>query len=445
MQGRNNRNTTMLTIEPVRDTIFLGHANPEDNDFTTWLGLQLASHGYKVWSDVLKLTGGEDFWKNIETVLRTIAAKHLYILTRTSNTKQGCLDELAVSRSVRAKEQLGDFIIPLHLDSIPYNEMNIELARLNAIDFSKSWAAGLARLLKKLNEDGVAHNTNTPAVVNAYWREHHSSTTGLRDEPEPYLTNFFPSTTPESVHVHTLRKGATISVDALSYPAIKHERSLVSFATADDLGADTVSTRTFTFADYAAGRTGDFAIHRAQAPRHVTDLLRRTWERHVASKGLRTHKLANDTLAAYHEADRGGGKTIPYRGTSGKQTHRAIVGYKTMQNEQRRYYHVAISAHAKLDPVGFRILTHVLFSDDGKTIWTNDKAMHRARRSQCWDWWNDDWRDKLLASVQHLGDTIAFNSTETLTFSTAPTIMESPVAYSDPPKKASREFDEDDE
>jgi hypothetical protein len=435
----------MLTLEPVRDTIFIGHANPEDNEFTRWLGLQLASHGYKVWSDVLKLLGGEDFWKDIETVIRTIAAKHLYVLTRTSNTKQGCLDELAVSRAVRTKEKLDDFIIPLHLDTIPYNEINIELARLNAIDFSKSWASGLDQLLKKLNEDGIAHNTNTPAVVNAYWREHRSGTTGVRNEPEAHLTNFFPTDTPAAVHVHTLRKGAKVTAETLPWPGILHEHAIISFASAKDLALDPISTRTYSFTDYEHARTGDFDVHPRAAPRHLTELLRRTWEQHLPTKGLRTHALANNTIAAYHESDRDGGKSIPFRDTKGKDTYRGIVGYKTMQNGQRRFYHVGISAHAKLDPIGYRILTHVLFSDDGKTIWENTKAMHRARRSQCWDWWNDDWRDKLLASMQYLGTTIPINSTDTLTISSAPTTVHAPVAYNDPPKRSEREYDEEDD
>ncbi len=434
-----------LTIEPVRDTIFIGHANPEDNEFTIWLGLQLASHGYKVWSDVLKLLGGEDFWKDIEAVIRRIAAKHLYVLTRTSNTKDGPKKELAVSTAVAKREQLHDFIIPLLLDDLPHGETNIELNRLIAIDFSKSWAIGLAQLLKKLDEEHIPHTTNNPAVVAGYWREHHSSVTGVREEAEPHLTNFFAVSTPENVHVHTLKKGTRIDVDTLPFPAIKHEGALVSFALSSDLGIVALSTRTFAFDDYRAARTGDFLVHSRQAPRHLVDLLRRSWERNLSSKGLRTYTLANQTVAGYHETEREGGKNIPYRDLSGKQTHRGVVGYKTMQNDQRRYYHVAVSAHAKVDPPGFRMLTHVLFSDDGKTIWEDIKGMQRARRSQCWDWWNDDWRDKLLASVQYLGGTIPINTTETLTMETTPRVVDAPVRYDDPPKRSAKEYDEEDE
>ncbi len=33
-----------------RDAIFIGHANPEDNAFTVWLGARLTAAGYEVWA-----------------------------------------------------------------------------------------------------------------------------------------------------------------------------------------------------------------------------------------------------------------------------------------------------------------------------------------------------------------------------------------------------------
>jgi hypothetical protein len=50
----------------------------------------------------------------------------------------------------------------------------------------------------------------------------------------------------------------------------------------------------------------------------------------------------------------------------------------------------------------FVIKGHVVFSDDGSTIWTSNDKLHRARRSQCKNWWNDEWRDRILATMTHL-------------------------------------------
>jgi hypothetical protein len=139
----------------VRDTILLSHANPEDNEFTLWLALQLANEGFRVWCDLTKLLGGEIFWDDIEGVIRDRAAKVIYILSRSSNSKDGPLRELHLAQSLPRREKLRDFVIPAHIDDLPYSEVTIELTRVNSIAFGKSWASGLATLLQKLETDAV--------------------------------------------------------------------------------------------------------------------------------------------------------------------------------------------------------------------------------------------------------------------------------------------------
>ena len=91
----------------IRDTVLLSHANPEDNEFTLWLALQLANQGYKVWCDLTKRLGGELFLDDIEEVIRTRAAKVLYVLSRTSNAKDGPLRELHLAQSVECIKKSG--------------------------------------------------------------------------------------------------------------------------------------------------------------------------------------------------------------------------------------------------------------------------------------------------------------------------------------------------
>jgi hypothetical protein len=96
-----------------RQVVFVSHANPEDNEFARWLTLKLASLGYLAWSDVTRLFGGEDFWRDIERVIRDEAVKFLYVLSRNSNEKEGSLRELKVADATRKKLGLSDFVIPL--------------------------------------------------------------------------------------------------------------------------------------------------------------------------------------------------------------------------------------------------------------------------------------------------------------------------------------------
>ncbi|MDQ2947213.1 MAG: toll/interleukin-1 receptor domain-containing protein, partial [Acidobacteriota bacterium] len=128
--------------------IFVSHANPEDNEFAKWLTLQLANEGYAVWCDQTKLLGGEKFWEDIQTAIKNHTAKFVFVLTEPANNKRGTLDELDCAIGTEKRKNLKDFIIPLKLDDLAYDDTYISIRRLNQIYFRKSWATGLAKLLE---------------------------------------------------------------------------------------------------------------------------------------------------------------------------------------------------------------------------------------------------------------------------------------------------------
>jgi hypothetical protein len=221
-----------------RDVLLLSHANPDDNEFTLWLALQLANEGYNVWSDVTRLLGGEVFWNDIEEVIRQSAAKVLFVLSRNSNNRDGALRELHLAQGLAKRESLKDFVIPLHIDDLPHSEVTIELTRVNAVPFEKSWAAGLATLLKKLEEDAVPKNPNfNPTAVNQWWRTKFSAEEGVRSEAEEYLSNWFEVSLPEHVYFHTVARKSIGKIELIGpppYPAVQHGISLITFAKARD-------------------------------------------------------------------------------------------------------------------------------------------------------------------------------------------------------------------
>ena len=62
--------------------------------------------------------------------------------------------------------------------------------------------------------------------------------------------------------------------------------------------------------------------------------------------------------------------------------------------------------------------------------------MHRTRRSVCKNWWNDRWRDLVLASMFWLAQKqgsneliITLSPDANLRVSIKPTIFESPISY----------------
>jgi hypothetical protein len=69
------------------------------------------------------------------------------------------LKELAVAAKVKKQLQDDTFIIPLAIDeTLSYDDINIEIVRLNAIDFKKSWSKGLQNLLDAFEKQNVPKN-----------------------------------------------------------------------------------------------------------------------------------------------------------------------------------------------------------------------------------------------------------------------------------------------
>src|SRR5579863_8434507 len=108
----------------ARDLVFVSHANPEDNEFARWVTLQLANEGYPVWCDLTKLLGGETFWDDIQEAIKTRTIKFLFVLSRSSNAKDGTLQELDCAKGVakKLKAEARDFIIPLKIDDLPSDD-----------------------------------------------------------------------------------------------------------------------------------------------------------------------------------------------------------------------------------------------------------------------------------------------------------------------------------
>ncbi|RLB78259.1 MAG: hypothetical protein DRH24_14760 [Deltaproteobacteria bacterium] len=103
----------------MRNILFIGHATPEDNEFTVWLHSKLELEGYKVWCDLENLLGGErDFWTKIQRVIEHEACKYLLVFSKHTFQKDGVIDEFEFSRSITKKYNLNDFVIPLRIEVI---------------------------------------------------------------------------------------------------------------------------------------------------------------------------------------------------------------------------------------------------------------------------------------------------------------------------------------
>ena len=458
----------------MRDMVFISHANPEDNDITLWLALQLAKAGFPVWCDLTKLLGGEDFWKDIEQAIRERTVKFVYVLSKTSNSKDGPLQELQVAANVSRDKKLQDFIIPVLIDELPQREFSIQLARLNAIPFNKGWAGGLKDLLDKLDRDGVAHSSSfSPSAVTTWWREHFGASQGVQDEGEQYLSNWFPvQIRPSTLFCHSLSRTQIGKIEIpsdLPYPGFQHEHILVSFAPAKDftgrLGASLIiaESKSYSIEGLLSGQETMGFCKPKEVRGFVSRLLSLSWEKFIRDKALSYYPLANGAKCIYPTTVQLGDGVMSFQGTAGKKASRNLIGYKTIratahEDEYRRLWHFGFSAAPLVHPTPvFVMKTHVVFTKDGSIVLDNKRLLHSARRSQCKDWWNDDWRDRILAAMAWLSVgnseiSISVGSDSFLTISTEPIGFLSPVSYQDPdteldvlPETAGEAENEDDD
>lgn len=439
----------------MRDKIFISHASPEDNEFTRWLSLQLIREGYSVWCDLIKLKGGEDFWKNIQAAIRERTIKFLYVHSRESNEKDGPLLELATARSVRRIGGLKDFVIPLSIDDLSPDDYNIELHRLNSIDFTESWAKGLNTLIAKLEKDGVGRSSSHGAgVVASWWREQYSAERGLVQRNEDLLSSWFPMVVrPQEVYFHQLRNTYAPNDEAdfePPHPIYLHQSGFLSFAPPEEFnnfqykGASIVSTQNLRVKDLLEGKhTAEF-IDTRTARNVIVYLLEQSWRDELDRRGLGTYELANSNWCHYFTKSQLDNDQIKFTGVNGEKTRRSMIGFRRFKNPDGsfriRHWHFAVSARCQLYPKQtFSMKTHVLFSDDGRNIWESDSKLHRARMSQCKNWWNDDWRDRLLAFMEWLRQgqdnlIIPLGGCESLEVSPQPIRVTSPVTYESPSK-----------
>ncbi|MGE5579251.1 MAG: toll/interleukin-1 receptor domain-containing protein [Bacillota bacterium] len=435
----------------MRSLVFISHANPEDNEFSAWLSCQLKIHGYDTWLDLERLKGGERFWAVIQKVIEEQASKFLFVVSRSSNTKDGALNELHLALNVGRRFHLKDFVIPLHLDDLPHGEMNIQIQRLNAVPFfEKGWAYGLKAVLTKLTLDGVPHSSGGNVETIARWWESFTRPTPTQALTEVYTSNWFPATLPTVLYFHqvdTLNTDAGLTPKMVEYhhTGVLVGDQIVSFSPANEL-ADTFGD-SLSIKESSCKSPIDFLEHGSkllpakQARPILVQLLQQAWDGCSKVTVMNKYELANRSVVTYFtEGDVGLARVSST--VSGRHRSRQLVGTwrssSAAGKKATHFWHFGISAKARVYPfLGYVVTPHVLFSDDGRVVWDNKDRTHRARRSQCRDWWNPAWRDRILLSVAWLAGysdvlRIPVSKESAICVSTNPIEFSSPVSFVDP-------------
>lgn len=425
----------------MRNLVFISHANPEQNDFVRWLGLQLTREGYLIWSDVTKLIGGEIFWNDIEEAIRKHTIKFIFVLSHASNNpERGTYNELQLGKEVGKSENISDFILPIRVDDIPFGKRNVLIYPLNVIDFHSGWADGLARVLEKLEKDQVPRDPTflNASFVSSWWKAHFEGSGLIESRPEDIISNWFPiESFPEFLSIHTLAKdqdslqrGYKTSV----YPIYPIRRLVVSFAESQDLGLKIDESFRIKTVDCMQSTLENHLISSREASNALTYLFRTAWLQFMISCGMPLYSMSGDKTCAYFTTKMFTSRTQPFKITEQLLGRRGLVG-----RSRQKFWHFGVSANVQYEPIPAIIINpHVLFSDDGETIWNSESKLHSSRRTVCKGWWNDKWRDLILASMfwfagkrADIPMQITLAPRSNLTISLSPVKFASPVTYNE--------------
>jgi hypothetical protein len=425
-----------------RRIVFIIHSTPEDNDFTTWLGARLALAGYEVWSDVTKLIGGEVFWKDIEEAIRHHSIKFLSVLSASAPKKRGFMKELSVADAIEGSGKLGDFIIPLRIDDMAFSDIPIQIHNKNVIDFTAGWHVGLARLLKKFEQDSVPTCTTDLASSLSDWvKGHLDLERGVRLEDQTLMSNWLPiQSLPSTLRISSFTL-TPVNIEPLQaqWPARLIGSRVISFARSQDFDlpgefADLRNEREIeTDVFLRAGASSLPQLNYNDRSNLLTELLGQAWRNNAAERGLLPFTLASGHQCWFFCAPGAKAERVAFTDALGKTGKRALFG---KSEKLGVFWHLALELQPSVGKQHrYTALTHVVFTSDGKTLLPSASHQHRLRRRFCKQWWQDRWRDLISAYLAKLSDTagtitIPIAPLRTVSVSLAPLTLTSPVSAS---------------
>ncbi|OYX26009.1 MAG: hypothetical protein B7Z06_06370 [Flavobacteriales bacterium 32-35-8] len=427
-----------------RDTIFIGHATPEDNEFTLWLQSKLIGEGYKCECDLSFLIGGEaDYWKSLQDFLEKQTIKYILVVSEATFEKAGVLDEWEQCKSIEKQFKIADFIIPVKIDKAPFNA-RIGLNRRNIVIFENNWATGLKRLLKKLVNDNVPKNNEKSTPLSDWYENVYTNWSGVDKKyndtfysnwiniPRLPLIIFF-------YKFHNEKQAKEVLKNNMVYPAYRHGNIIVSFQKSLDYylmdkGFELTPIEIIqknTIDAFNWYEDNDFPTYH-DFRRLLVRLVNTCFDMYLQSLELQEYELSNSKCYYFEHNDN---DKVKGSFNVGLKKHNIGVTGKYYDD----FWHFAISFKTLLAPeFCISIKNHIIFTSDGKSAWDDNKKMHIARRRKGKTMFNKEWRNQLLAFLSALSNndnskmSVIVAESEIIEFSTTPILFNADFGYEEP-------------
>lgn len=396
-----------LAVQP-RSAIFISHANPEDNEFTIWLGSHLSAAGYEVWADVLKLRGGEDWARKLEKALREKAFKVLLVGTPLGVQKQGVRNEIQIASEVAKKLEDNAFVIPLRLQQY---DSPFQIVQAQYIDFMNGWGQGLKELLQALDEYKVPRlqSSNAESVNN--WRGAQLAKARIVQQvPESLISNWLRiSEWPNAIGYFEFQgAGAEEQVKRLiascKWPVVPFARGFFSCADTADFRSENGTPlpisreKAWWPKHFIENGDHDRSINSRDARNIITQITQSALENKFRDSNLTKYEFSAGVTGWWIPSGLIQDDKVSFKWDQGPSGRRHLVGEVTVGGSKYKWHFGASGRPWVSDTSSYvRIVSRVIFSGDGITALDDPKYMHRLRRSVPKSWRNPRWRDMLLA------------------------------------------------
>jgi hypothetical protein len=378
----------------VKDTIFISHANPEDNYFASWLSSKLSVLGYKVWVDVNAISPGHYFNNNFEHVIRQESIKFLAVISssyldKAAKDDSGVMNEILAARTVKEP----GFIIPILIDDSNYSDFSVGLIGRQAITFHKNWGKGLAELLAYFEEISTPKLVTTSNVLQ-FWHEAQRIVSSPYEKRERHYTNWFEAFLPREIHLHRIQIFGVLDFKEIPFAYVNESNWIICFADQNAAGAYFTIEESKVFDLVTFSQTSVVALDpitkMTDIPRKIVRLLNRTLSSHLDSRGFIRYRQSGRKdvfILANNEQNR---KSISLKKFN--KSRRSLIG-----KSGDFVWFFGISFNFSQEPVNcFRISYHLIFRDNRGNFLGPD-LQHELRRSVPSDWYNKEWFEKLIA------------------------------------------------
>lgn len=377
----------------MKDHIFISYAT-EDSDLTEWLSLKLTGEGYAVWCDRLKLLGGESYPRDIDKAIKTRTFRVVALLSHASMDKPNPRKERTLALNI-GREIGIDFLIPLNVDDLKPTELDWMTSDLTFIPFYKSWAKGLAQLLKKLDRINAPKPVRDGKKIASSIYLHHQT---IEEKPEILYSNCLeflkiPKKLKEFRFERPLSRNES---DILSQRwAFYAKDSWIVFSFCSPPDSDLFPCRQINIYEWGQQDT----IKGISTDNIVINILKKSLVVKCLQKGL----VKSEIGAIYFPFGLLENDKLHFTGYTGSTTWILVAGERYTPSHFK--YHLSPSFRIRKEPNGFfaEIFIHLFITDPTGDL-LGSRFAHTRHKAVRKNWWNNHFINRSLAISDFLAE-----------------------------------------